>query len=73
MELVIEKGVPLPERCSKGGPGISNTIRSMAVGDSFAAPPTMRHQALHSIARHVGAKVAIRNMPGGVRRVWRIA
>lgn len=64
---VIESGIPIPFT-----PGISATLRSLAVGDSFLMPDEWKLTSLKSTMQTVGGKFALRKTPEGYR-VWRLS
>lgn len=69
--LVIEKGIAIPER-QTGGKYV-DLVRRMEVGDSFAMVNRKAAGGLYSVAHKLNYKLAIRNMPDGTARIWRLS
>ena len=71
--ITIEKGVPMPVENSKKS-GITNTLRSMVVGDSFEVSSVNRNfpSSAHATAKLAHIKVAVRKTGPDTYRVWRI-
>ena len=70
MDIVIEKGVPVPAGYGRQV-GLTAVMRKMVVGDSIVVPEHMR-ASIYSIARGIdGTKFAVRKVADGQLRVWR--
>lgn len=75
MQIVIEKGIPVPAPGGKTKPisEFTKTIMSMEVGDSYVVPPEPRFKNRHTyVARIKGWKFQTRKV-GDQVRVWRVA
>jgi hypothetical protein len=67
--MKIDKDIPIPPPSTKGGTGVTATLRAMKVGESFVAPFTARG-SIQSCARSARIKVAIRKISPTECRVW---
>lgn len=68
MNIVIEKGIPIPPiqpMC------LTNIFRLMDINDSILLP-VAKASSVHSCARAAGVKVQKRYVSNGLR-VWRVA
>lgn len=75
MQIVIEKGIPIPAPGGKTKPlsEFTKTIMSMEVGDSYLVPNGTRFTVRHVyVARVKGWKFQTRKV-GDQIRVWRVA
>jgi len=72
MKLEIEKGIPIPESRWRPTSDIIETLKLMAVGDSFVIPHKVT-SAIHTYAKMAGVRITVRKMPDKTRRAWRIA
>ncbi len=69
--MEIQKNVPLPESRVKRS-GITQTIRSLAVGDSFTLSYTKEAaKPIYRYGQRTGVKLATRR-EGDQLRVWRV-
>ncbi len=81
--IQIDKNIPLPPRAPRGrksgkpSEGISRALRSMEIGDSFVVGMDHNHLTawVYGWAKRQAVPLgfAVRDMPDGTRRVWRIA
>lgn len=76
-ELKIEKGVPLPEKSSRGRPAYwKNLAKAMKVGDSVflrIKNSAFKASALSTILRGLyGSKSSAIRKEGKFKRVWRL-
>lgn len=69
MNIVIEKGVPLPIRSTVG---LSECLKALEVGDSFVLPDPSTRNSLSTYASRVGIKITVHKERDGSVRVWRI-
>jgi hypothetical protein len=72
--IKVESGIPLPPTNSTHQSGVSNTLRTMKIGESFlyrGLPVTVRIIANRISKEAGGRKFATRKVEGGLR-VWRI-
>jgi hypothetical protein len=67
--IKIERGIPIPAP-KKAKTGVTDALRTMAVGDSFVIPMVRRENIFHAAAK-VGIKVTIRKINLNELRVWR--
>lgn len=77
MQIKIDSDIPLPSPAkSNGGRKPMFPWAELQVGQSFLAPkgtrPVNLHQARVRAQKVTGFKFAIRKMPGGGIRVWRV-
>lgn len=75
MQIVIEKGIPVPASGSKTKPlsDFTKLIMSMEVGDSYVVPPEPHLKSRHTyVAKVKGWKFQTRKV-GDQIRVWRVA
>jgi hypothetical protein len=70
MAITIEKNVPIPGIWTRAG-GVTATLRSMEVGDSFLAPQKQR-SSMAQFAKRAGCRVVTRK-EGDKVRVWKVA
>lgn len=75
-KLLIEKGIPIPPQSpgARSGPKRRWPFREMEPYDSFYLPtdsPERSIRLVYLAATRVGARVAVRSQPGGIR-VWRL-
>ena len=70
MDIVIEKGVPIPP--VNRGSGLAAAMSRLGPGDSFVVPQTknIATTAGH-VASHLGIKIVTRR-EGENRRIWRV-
>ena len=67
-KIQIEKGIPIPDR----GTGFTATMKKMEVGDSIIVVGKS-NSTIHTVARNIGIKIAIRTVSETELRVWRTA
>ena len=74
-ELVIEKGIEIPESKTRSGTGFAGALRRMDIGDSVLVTDRPK-DAIRARAAMEGTKLGrqfvTRVVPGGTR-VWRVA
>jgi hypothetical protein len=72
MEAVIQSNIPLPPAMPAEGPrsDLGRALGAIKVGESFST--ARRRGSIYSLARYYGIHVAIRKMPDGQLRVWRV-
>ena len=66
----IEKGIPIPERSSYPGAGLTSLLKSMKVGDSVVLKAN--RNSVYATAGFNNFKVAIRKVSNTEIRIWRI-
>jgi len=69
-DYAILKGIPLPERDSKGS-GMTSSIRKMEYLDSIIVPES-KLASIHACAKSAGARVRTQKNKDGTVTVWRI-
>lgn len=74
MEIIIEKGIPIPPGYERNLKGLTKSLKAMEIGDSFEISAQYRDN-IAAIARN--AKVSIRSHVQrdnpAMLRVWRVA
>jgi len=71
MEIQIVENVPIPPRFNKKITALTDTMRALKVGDSFAVPIQKRSSVLSS-ANLAGIRITTRKISDTEVRVWRI-
>lgn len=72
--MKIDKGIPIPAPSKRNLPGITQTMRDLAVGDSFVIPKeAAANGGLYAVAGYVGIKITRKTNPDGSCRIWRTA
>jgi len=72
MNIVVEKGIPLPTRlvCRERGGKWVDLLRRMEIGDSVVLS-LPDYTSVHSVGRRLGFKVVSQKQPDGfTNRVW---
>lgn len=72
--FIIEDNVPIPPRLPRPMTGVTPTIETLAIGQSFVIPAESRAKlsAVYIVAKRLGVKCVTRRQADGSTRVWRV-
>ena len=79
MEIIVEKGIPIPKRRyskSKKRPYTKWDLSLLTIGDSFAVSAKDAERAVQAAhkykVKHYGFNYTVRKLSGNKSRIWRI-